>query len=133
MVDPCGCVSISVAAAMATVLTDAPLRLPRSEEVLASLTATCATSPRDGLLSSAAALPRTVLELQSRVACLQHIPLFVFLRQWLHNTFAHRVTEEEAMSSTVLSAIDGLEEEVAVRNCSLLRAPCSVRCARCRR
>ena len=58
-------------------------------------------------LSRAAATVVTALMGQfAAVSCLQHIPLLVHFYQWLHTTFAHRVTQEEAIDLTVRAAIE---------------------------
>ena len=56
--------------------------------------------------SAAAAVLSYLLGQHGVLSCVAHVPLLTFTYQWLHTTFAHRVTEAEAMDFTVLQAMD---------------------------
>ena len=95
-----------VAAAQARVrITDA-LRLPEADELKATLSAMAAGPGLSPLSSAATAVVAALLGQHTTLRLLRHIPVLVNTYQWVNATFAHRVSQEEALDMTVSEAIN---------------------------
>ena len=109
-----------VSGSAAAAVCDDALRFPGVDELQSALTALTASGDAPPRQRQSATLVSRLMGSFRELSCLQHIPLLVHFYHWLHSTFAHRVTQEDAMELTVARAIETLLEDAEKVRCAAL-------------
>jgi hypothetical protein len=111
-----------VTAAASGVQCDNALRFPANDELKNLLSAivnrtvvTADAAADSAIVHAAASVVSDALGSFDSLSQLSTIPLLVTFYNWLHATFAHRVTQEEAIDCTVQHAIANLDSADRVR------------------